>query len=65
MDPDPDPKTEELRVEQIVREREERTAEHEAVQPDEAEQHARRADKAAYLKAKLGERAESEREGAD
>lgn len=65
MDPEPDPKTEELRVEQIVREREERTAEHEAVQPDAADQHARRADKAAYLKAKLDERAEAERDSPD
>jgi len=63
--PDPDPRTEELRVEQIAREREERTAEHEAVRPDEAEQHARRADRAAYLREKLAERAESEREAAD
>ncbi len=57
---DPDPKTEELRVEQIVREREERTAEHQALQPEEAEQHGRRAERAAYLKQKLEERAESE-----
>lgn len=55
-----DPTTEELRVEQIVREREERTAEHRAVQPDQADQHARRAERAAFLKAKLEERAESE-----
>jgi len=60
-----DPRTEELRVEQIVREREARTAEHEAVQPDEVEQHARRAEKAAYLKRKLDERAESERDAGD
>lgn len=65
MHPDPDPETEELRVEQIVREREARTAEHQAAQPDEAEQHARRADKAAYLKQKLDERAEAEREAGD
>jgi len=59
---DPDPTTEELRVEQIVREREERTAEQRAVQPEEAEQHGRRAERAAFLKAKLEERAASERE---
>lgn len=55
----PDPKTEELRVEQILRERNERAAAQDA--PDEeAEQHDRRAEKAAYLKAKLEERAKSE-----
>ncbi len=62
---DPDPTTEELRVSQIAREREERTAEHEAVVPDEADQHARRADKAAYLREKLEERAESERRASE
>lgn len=56
----PDPETEELRIEQRARERGERTAEHEAVQPEEAEQHARRAEKAAYLREKLEERAASE-----
>ncbi len=59
--PDSDPKTEELRIAQAARERDERTAEHEAVVPDEADQHARRADRAAYLREKLEERAESER----
>jgi len=59
-----DPKTEELRVDQIVRERQERTAADEAIVPDEAEQHDRRADKAAYLKRKLDERAEAERRAA-
>ena len=62
---DPDPTTEDLRVEQIIRERESRTAEHQAVSPDEAEQHARRAEKAAYLKEKLDERAEAERDAGD
>jgi len=65
VDADPDAETQELRIEQIAREREERTAEHEAVQPDEAEQHARRAERAGYLKEKLAERAASERDAAD
>lgn len=60
-----DPTTGSLRVEQIAREREERTAEHQAIVPDEAEQHARRADKAAYLREKLEERAEAERRAAE
>ena len=41
--------------------REERVQADEAPTEDEAEQHARRADKAAYLREKLSERAESER----
>jgi hypothetical protein len=41
--------------------REEREHADEASTEDEAEQHARRADKAAYLRAKLEERAKSER----
>jgi hypothetical protein len=49
-------------VAQEERLREEREQADEAPTEDEAEQHARRADKAAYLKEKLEERAESERE---
>jgi hypothetical protein len=41
--------------------REEQEQAHEAPTEEEAEQHARRADKAAYLREKLEERAESER----
>jgi hypothetical protein len=41
--------------------REEQEQAQEAPTEDEAEQHARRADKAAYLRQKLEERAESER----
>jgi hypothetical protein len=41
--------------------REEREQADEASTEDEAEQHVRRADKAAYLREKLEERAESER----
>lgn len=55
------PETRELRVKQEKRE----TAEFEMVKDskldDEKAQHARRADKAAYLRQKLEERAESER----
>ena len=55
------PETRELRVKQEKLE----TAEFQAVQDshleDEKAQHARRADKAAYLRQKLEERAESER----
>ena len=57
-----DPKTEELRVEQIVREREEHERAKRAELDEETEQHARRADKAAYLKEKLAERAAAEDE---
>jgi hypothetical protein len=60
-----DPRTEELRVEQIARAREEHARAQRAELEDEAEQHERRADKAAYLKAKLDERAASEEERAD
>ena len=60
-----DPKTEELRVEQIVREREEHARAQQAELAEETEQHARRAEKAAYLKEKLGERAAAEDELAE
>lgn len=57
-----DHRTEELRIDQLVREREEREQAEAAPLADEAEQHDRRADKAAYLREKLEERAEAERE---
>jgi hypothetical protein len=59
---DSDPKTEELRTTQDERVSEERRQAEEAATEEEADQHARRADKAAYLREKLKERAESERE---
>jgi hypothetical protein len=67
--PEEDPTTQELRVEQLRRERAERErAERERVgdPPTEeaTEQHERRADKAAYLRERLEERARSEREAA-
>jgi hypothetical protein len=55
-----DPKTEELRVEQTRRERTERAGAEAADQPAEGRTHERRAERAAYLEEKLGERAESE-----
>jgi hypothetical protein len=60
-----DPTTQELRLEQLRREREEREEARGASTEDEAEQHARRAEKADYLKRKLEERAEAERESGD
>ncbi|MGZ5387752.1 MAG: hypothetical protein ACXWZV_09690 [Solirubrobacterales bacterium] len=57
-----EPSTRELRRKKA----EEATGEHEAIEgsatPDEAHQHSRRADKAAYLERKLAERERSERE---
>ena len=55
-----DPKTEELRLEQIQRERSEREQETDAFEPAERKSHQRRAERAAYLKEKLDERAKSE-----
>jgi hypothetical protein len=56
----PDPETEELSTEQIQREAIERErARHAELEADE-KAHERRADKAAYLRDKLGERAASE-----
>ncbi len=58
----PDPKTEELRLEQIQRTREER--EREETAGDRPEQHTaeRRAEKADYLREKLAERGKAEDE---
>jgi hypothetical protein len=56
----PDDETEELRVEQVKRAREERARASEADQPADERAHERRAERAAYLKQKLDERAESE-----
>lgn len=58
---DVDPTTEELRLSQLRRETEERDAA--AEEPGAgAEQHAARADRAAYLRSKLEQRARAERE---
>ena len=57
-----DPTTQELRIEQLQREAEERDRGGASPVEDEAEQHERRAEKASYLREKLEERAEAERE---
>lgn len=57
--------TEEMRIEQAKREEHERRlAEDDPTDPGTAT-HSRRADRAAYLKQKLAERAESERRAAE
>ena len=60
-----DPTTEELRVKQLRRELEERERAEEAELADESDTHDRRAMKAEYLRAKLDQRAEAERQAAD
>jgi hypothetical protein len=57
-----DPHTEELRLTQAERERAERRLADESPEEQETAQHERRADKARYLREKLEQRAESERE---
>jgi hypothetical protein len=59
----PDPKTEEMRLDQIKRERTEREQARESDEPAEEKTHDRRADRAAYLREKLDERARSEDDG--
>lgn len=59
------PETRELRTVQAQRETSEVEMVKESTTPDEAAQHERRADKAAYLREKLEQRAESERRLAD
>jgi hypothetical protein len=58
----PDPKTEEMQLDQLRKEREERDRAGETDDPTEEHTHVRRADRAAYLKEKLDERARSEDE---
>jgi hypothetical protein len=60
-----DPTTQELRVRQMKREEDARVHADEAPEEADTAQHDRRADKAAYLKRKLEERAESERRAAE
>ena len=55
-----DPKTEELRVEQVQRVRSERDQADDSFDSNEERTHERRAERAAYLKRKLDERARSE-----
>ena len=56
-----DPDTQELRLAQSVRQAEEKKLAVTAAEEEEAAKHARRAEKAEYLREKLEERAESER----
>jgi YihY family inner membrane protein len=56
----PDPKTEELRLEQVEKERQEHARAKHADEEPETETHERRADRAGYLREKLEERAEAE-----
>jgi hypothetical protein len=57
-----DPITEEMHIDQLDRESAERARAKEAGEPAEREAHERRAERAAYLREKLGERAASEEE---
>jgi len=56
-----EPRTEELRLEQAERERDERSRARRSQDPAAEAEHARRADKAAYLKDKLEEAREADR----
>lgn len=60
--PDDEPTTQELASEQVQRELTERRAQEGAADREEQLAHRRRADKARYLREKLAEREESERE---
>jgi hypothetical protein len=60
-----DPKTEELSTDQIQREAIERERARAAEQRAEEHTHVRRADKAAYLRDKLDERADAEERAED
>ena len=60
-----DPTTQELRVRQMKREEDARVEADRAPEEEDTAQLDRRADKAAYLKRKLEERAEAEREAAE
>jgi hypothetical protein len=55
-----DPKTDEMRLEQIRRERDERARARAAEQDTEERSHERRAQRADYLRDRLDERAKSE-----
>ena len=60
-----DPTTQELRVRQMKREEDARVHAEQAPEEEDTSQLDRRAEKAAYLKRKLEERAESERRAAE
>ena len=59
-----DPTTEELRLDQLQREKAEHERADRALEPDDTDQHEARAAKAGYLREKLEERAEAERRAA-
>jgi len=59
-----EPTTQELQLAALRREQVERAAAGGAIDPNAGHAHERRADKTAYLREKLAERAESEREDA-
>ncbi len=59
---DDEPTTQELRIDQLEHERAERERAKGASTEDEADTHARRAEKAGYLREKLEERERAERE---
>ena len=59
-----DPTTEELRLDQLKRERAEIERADKSTDPDDTGQHVARATKAGYLREKLEERAEAERRAA-
>jgi hypothetical protein len=58
----PDPKTEEMQLEQLHKERNEREQATDSHEPADEHTHKRRADRATYLREKLAERAKSEDE---
>jgi len=59
---EPDPTTQDLRLDTLQRELKARELAESAPDPTEEHTHERRADRAAYLQEKLAEREESERE---
>ena len=65
MTPGEDPTTRELRIKQLQKELEERKAAEEGHTEDDTGTHDARAAKAAYLRKKLEERAEAERQADD
>jgi hypothetical protein len=60
----PDPKTDEMRLDQIEKAREEKKRAEEANEPSAEQAHERRADRADYLREKLAERGRAEDEAA-
>ena len=65
MTPDEDPTTRELRIKQLQKELDERKAAEEGHGDEETGAHDARAAKAAYLRKKLEERADAERQAGD